>query len=119
MSSTKQCESKKLGTSGDERMSNRNTQDCVACIEEGSTLITHPERCVADEPAAPQNTVLAKTFDGCRACINAFGTSRTFYKGADSRCANGCCPNSYPCSGSRTAGSSCSGTAYNDVSECD
>ena len=55
----------------------------------------------------------------CKTCLSKFGAFRTFYQGADGRCADGCCENDYPCSGARTKGAECSGTAYRDAAECD
>eukprot|EP00908_Phaeocystis_cordata_P015254 Transcript_26381.p1 GENE.Transcript_26381~~Transcript_26381.p1 ORF type:complete len:681 (-),score=143.52 Transcript_26381:1024-3066(-) len=76
------------------------------------TVQSYPDRC----PAQPKP--LAKDKEGCKLCVSTFGKQHTFYLGADERCADGCCPNEYPCSGERAAGRACPQTAYDDVHEC-
>jgi len=72
-----------------------------------------PGRCPG---AAPK---LGKTVEGCKNCVRAFGTTRTFWMEAGESCADGCCPNQLPCNGGRTEGKSCRGTAYRRENDCD
>jgi len=65
---------------------------------------------------------LNKTKGGCKACLELYGASKTFYIEGDESCPHGCCDNSLPCDGRRSDGSiisRCDGTAYTSVEECD
>lgn len=83
-----------------------------------STVYNHTQEC--DNLIFPEVAdKLNKTLEGCKQCVNAFGGRRTFYLNGDSRCPHGCCVNKYPCSGARTAGGTCDGTAFEHEEECE